>query len=112
MAPMHDELEEISLEKSMSYVGSNSRVRKEYEALKAENKRLEAQIAVKDTQLLSVVGKSGKEVQLESENKRLEAREAVHVKALELIADKHGDWTEAFMRQKARTALKQAGEIK
>jgi hypothetical protein len=43
---------------------------------------------------------------------RLEAREAVHVKALELIADKHGDWTEAFMRQKARTALKQAGEIK
>jgi hypothetical protein len=103
MAPMHDELEEISLEKSMSYVGSNSRVRKEYEALKAENKRLEAQIAVKDTQLLSVVGKSGKEVQLESENKRLH-------KALRSIADGPYVGAEPFVltqvRHIAREALK------
>lgn len=48
----------------------------------AEIERLEARIAVKDTQLLSVIGKSGKEVQLETENAR-------YRKALEFYTKDH-----------------------
>lgn len=44
--------------------------------------------------------------------KRLEEENVVMEKALGLVADKYGDWTESFMKQKAREALSKVRELR